>query len=87
MALKLVADYIGLSEYLGGNWGHLQIVDPTGTQEIEAQIWLSLSTLPSEYIDFSYRPSQAHATNTDYAPGTPNADPDRNKIVELDIGA
>ncbi|MEP3638901.1 MAG: hypothetical protein ABJ358_08260 [Rhizobiaceae bacterium] len=62
MAIRLAGNAIAAT---GHSFGHLQIVNDATGQELEVQAGIP---------HFSYRNQQSHSQNTDYAPGSPNAD-------------
>jgi Ca2+-binding RTX toxin-like protein len=70
------------------SYGHLQIVNANSGEEIEVQSWSNmLPADPNEAPYFLYRDAmQIHSTNTAFAPGSANPDPDNYAIVNLDIG-
>ncbi len=86
--IKLAGNLINnpVTSVLG--YGHLQLVNASTGREIEVQSWANmLPTDPAEAPYFLYRRADRdHSSNTDFAPGSANADSNNYASVNIDIG-
>jgi hypothetical protein len=85
-SIRLAGNLIATSEGWA-NWGHLQIVNASTGKELEVQSWINRQQNdPFEFPDFLYRREQDHSSNTDFAPGSGNANPDNYASTAVSLG-